>query len=94
MLTSDQTHNAAGRHGMSRWLTVLVREVCDLAHCAHRRLRLWRMQRLDDHMLDDVGITRDELEWAIRLPLRVNAALALHERARRRRQAAKRAGNA
>lgn len=34
-----------------------------------------RMDRLDDHMLRDIGITREDLRWAAGLPLTVNAAL-------------------
>ena len=44
--------------------------------------------RLDDKMLDDIGITREELEWAASLPLRVNASHALYARARKRRDRA------
>ena len=42
--------------------------------------------RLDDKMLEDIGVTREELEWAASLPLRVNASHALYARARERRQ--------
>jgi uncharacterized protein YjiS (DUF1127 family) len=45
-----------------------------------------RMDRLDDHMLRDIGITREDLRWAAGLPLTVNAALAMDERARQRRR--------
>lgn len=87
MLASDRMRNVTHRRVMQRWVSVVVHEAYDLTHAVYRRWRLRRMQRLDDHMLDDVGVTREELEWAIRLPLRVNAALALHDRARRRRGA-------
>jgi uncharacterized protein YjiS (DUF1127 family) len=45
-----------------------------------------RLDRLDDHMLRDIGITREDLRWAAGLPLTVNAALAMDERASRRRR--------
>ncbi len=51
-----------------------------------RRAKLRRLRHFDDRTLDDMGITRDELAWASGLPLRVNAALALEERAGRRRR--------
>ena len=59
-----------------------------------RRLtRNWKAKRriaalanFDDYMLRDIGITRDEVQWAAGLPLTVNAAVALEERAFRRRQ--------
>ena len=60
---------------------------------ARRVLRNWKAKRrilalgdFDDYMLQDIGITRDEVQWAAGLPLTVNAAIALEERAFRRRQ--------
>lgn len=57
-----------------------------------RLLRNWKARRrivnlgsFDDHMLRDIGVSRGEIEWAAGLPLTVNAALALEERAFRRR---------
>jgi uncharacterized protein YjiS (DUF1127 family) len=59
-----------------------------------RIIRNWRAKRsivrletLDDHMLYDLGVTRAEVQWAAGLPLTVNAALALEDRAFRRRKA-------
>ena len=40
----------------------------------------------DDVILDDIGITRDEIDWARKLPLTVNAAIALNDRASKRRK--------
>jgi uncharacterized protein YjiS (DUF1127 family) len=45
-----------------------------------------RLENLDDHMLRDIGVTREELQWAVGLPLTVNAAFALEERAFKRTQ--------
>ena len=60
---------------------------------ARRLVRNWKAKRrivalgnFDDYMLQDIGITRDEVQWAAGLPLTVNAAIALEERAFRRRQ--------
>jgi len=57
-----------------------------------RTARNWKAKRriaalgdFDDYMLRDIGVTRDEIQWAAGLPLTVNAALALEERAFRRR---------
>ncbi len=47
---------------------------------------------LDDRMLDDLGVTREEVLWAASLPLEVNAALALQARAAARRAAEASAG--
>lgn len=59
---------------------------------ARRLVRNWKAKRrvaalgnFDDYMLQDIGITRDEVQWAAGLPLTVNAAVALEERAFRRR---------
>jgi uncharacterized protein YjiS (DUF1127 family) len=41
--------------------------------------------RLDDRMLDDIGVTREDVEWAAGLPLWMDAAEALHARASARR---------
>lgn len=58
-----------------------------------RLLRNWKARRrivalgnFDDYMLKDIGITRDEVQWAAGLPLTVNAAFALEERAFKRRR--------
>jgi uncharacterized protein YjiS (DUF1127 family) len=48
--------------------------------------RIVRLGDLDDHLLRDIGVTREEVEWAAGLPLTVNSALALEERAFRRRR--------
>jgi len=64
-----------------------------IVYFLRRVTRNWRVKRriaalgnLDDYMLRDIGVTRDEVQWAAGLPLTVNAAVALEERALRRRQ--------
>ena len=49
------------------------------------RRRIVNLSNYDDFMLRDIGVTRDEVQWAAGLPLTVNAALALEERAFLRR---------
>ena len=49
------------------------------------RKRVVSLSSYDDYMLKDIGVTREEIQWAAGLPLTVNAALALEERAFRRR---------
>jgi uncharacterized protein YjiS (DUF1127 family) len=60
---------------------------------AKRLLRNWKARRrvvsledYDDHILNDIGVTRVDIRWAAGLPLTMNAALALEERAFRRRK--------
>ncbi len=63
-----------------------------VVYFARRLLRNWKARRriaslgnFDDYMLKDIGVTRDEVQWAVGLPLTVNAAVALEERAFSRR---------
>lgn len=63
--------------------------------------RLWRnwiarraVSRLadyDDYILRDIGVTRDDVNWAAGRPLTVNAALALEERSNQRTRLPRRA---
>lgn len=60
------------------------------AVAARRRHRIRRdaflnLLRLDDEILDDIGVTRAEVESAARLPLRVNASQALAGKAMARK---------
>jgi uncharacterized protein YjiS (DUF1127 family) len=78
---------AGPRHGLEG----LVRRVRQML-AARREQRIaraafMRTTCLDDRTLEDIGVTRDEVEWAARLPLSVNASRALHARARARRAA-------
>lgn len=50
------------------------------------RRAIARLEQFDDHMLRDIGVKRDDVRWAAGLPLSVNAALALEERALRQRR--------
>jgi len=57
-----------------------------LLHNWLTRRKVRALNEQDDHILDDIGVERGEVIWASRLPLTVNAAIALDDRARRRRQ--------
>ncbi|GGY04815.1 hypothetical protein GCM10007160_35600 [Litchfieldella qijiaojingensis] len=57
-------------------------------------VRRWRFRRrflslldYDDHILEDMGHDREEILWASRLPLRVDATQAILERREQRRKA-------
>ena len=41
-----------------------------------------RLENLDDHLLRDIGASRNDIRWAASLPLTRNAVLALQERQR------------
>ncbi len=85
MLAPEKSHDYHDSRVAPRRAFMIGPRIYSLAQSLQRRWRLYRMQSLDDHLLDDIGITREELEWAIRLPLHINAALALRDRAERRR---------
>jgi len=50
-----------------------------------RRRRLYTLLDQDDRLLYDIGVTRDDVVWAINLPWSENASDALARRSRRRR---------
>ena len=50
------------------------------------RRQVKRLPDLDTRLLDDIGVNRAELDWAVKLPLTVNSALALEDRSYRRRK--------
>ncbi len=50
------------------------------------RAAFLNLTRLDERLLDDIGVTREDVAWAVALPIEVNAALALRERVERRRR--------
>ncbi len=58
-----------------------------LMHNIKARRRVALLLKQDDHMLDDIGVLREEVAWAAALPLSVNASLALEDRALRRERA-------
>ena len=52
-----------------------------------RRRQFKTLLDLDDHMLNDIGVTRSEVETAANLPLPVNAAIELRRMSLARRRA-------
>lgn len=50
-----------------------------------RRRHYMRLYDLDDHLLDDIGVTRGEVQIAAGLPLSENASVELHRMAYLRR---------
>jgi uncharacterized protein YjiS (DUF1127 family) len=47
-----------------------------------KRRTLRQLQELDDHLLFDIGLSREELETALRLPLNVDASWEFSRRTR------------
>lgn len=51
------------------------------------RRRIRALDTYDDRILQDIGVTRDEIAWAGNLPLTVNAAWQISSASRTRRSA-------
>ena len=49
------------------------------------RTAFMNMLTLEDKILDDIGVTHEDVKWAASLPIEVNASRALFARARKRR---------
>jgi uncharacterized protein YjiS (DUF1127 family) len=47
-----------------------------------KRRTLRKLQELDDHLLCDIGLTREELETALRLPLSIDRSWEFSRRRR------------
>lgn len=72
---------------LREFLGAVARDARRYRELRRDRAAFGNLMRLDDHLLDDIGVSREEVEWAARLPLARNAARALRERALRRRSA-------
>ena len=53
------------------------------------RRKIRAMSELDDRMLDDIGVTYDDVVWASKLPLNINAAFEMDRISKRRRRQAR-----
>lgn len=71
---------------LHRSLAEATAEVRRRASDLRRRLAFQRVVHLDDRMLDDIGLTREEVSWANGLPLHMNASHEAHTAARLRRE--------
>ena len=63
--------------------TVISARLHRLAANWQARRAVLRLDRLEDGLLDDIGVTRADINWALALPLSVNSLEALYDRARR-----------
>ena len=59
--------------------------IARLIHNWKARRRLAALADLEDETLEDIGFTRDEISWALSVPLTFNPAEELEESAFRRR---------
>lgn len=61
------------------------RAIRSVFHAWNSRRKLVRLLDLDDHMLADVGVTREDVKWALDLPFSHDPGLELQRRALRQR---------
>ncbi len=66
-------------------LSTVSRFAGQMARSWKRRNDLARLREFDDHQLADIGITREDLSWALALPFSHDPTHALEERALRHR---------
>jgi uncharacterized protein YjiS (DUF1127 family) len=62
----------------------ILRVVIGVFRSWSRRRRFTDLRQLDDHMLRDIGLTRDDLAWGTSLPLSEDAAARVRRRMARR----------
>jgi uncharacterized protein YjiS (DUF1127 family) len=74
---AESRAEALGEHAQQLNLGLLL-------HHWRARRAVRQMLEWDDRTLSDIGVQRDEVQWASTLPLTVNATLALEDRAQRR----------
>ena len=67
-------------------LRALLRTVARPLSWYIRRREVSRIANLDDHLLADLGLERQDVRWALEMPLAENAALELERRAMWRRR--------
>lgn len=67
------THDRPTGHAIHALAASLADRVANIG----RRRRFMTLLDLDDHMLDDIGVIRSEVEYAANLPLSVDAATEL-----------------
>ena len=84
MSANDLHHSPLGGLG-TRVVHLLARKAGEWHEARRRRHSLAALQRLENWQLDDAGFTRGEVDWAMELPLYINAAHSLSEHAARRR---------
>ncbi|MEM6384878.1 MAG: DUF1127 domain-containing protein [Pseudomonadota bacterium] len=80
------THTDFGRTHSGHPIQTLSGALIERLRNIGRRRRFKRLLDLDDHMLDDVGVTRAEVERVARMPLSADAATELRRISLERRR--------
>ena len=71
--------------GQAGLLSAAAAAVFGYVRAWRNRRSLLRVSELDEHLLSDIGISREDVRWALDLPLGYDPAAALQERALRNR---------
>jgi uncharacterized protein YjiS (DUF1127 family) len=82
-----QANRIGGSSRQSPFVAVLnaaSRIVVELREARHGRRELTRLANYGDAMLGDIGITRSDIEWALKQPWYADPSLALDARVNRR----------
>ena len=66
-------------------LSALLRDVSTAFRSWNARRHLKTLSEYDDHMLADIGITREDVRWALGLPFAYDPGIELQRRALRHR---------
>ena len=80
---NDYAHHQANVSSSLEGEGILSRLIANF----HARRTVKQLHQMDDYMLRDMGVTRDEINWASSQPFYVNAANALEDRSSTRRRA-------
>jgi uncharacterized protein YjiS (DUF1127 family) len=78
---NDYAHHQAQVSGSLEGEGIISR----LIHNFQARRTVKQLSQMDDYMLRDLGVTREDIYWAYSRPFYVNAANALEERSSSRR---------
>jgi uncharacterized protein YjiS (DUF1127 family) len=62
-------------------LSALLRSIGLAIRSLNSRRKLAKLSELDDHLLADIGVSREDLRWALDLPFAYDPALELQQRA-------------
>ena len=71
---ASQTPSPANTPSVPRLVSIFLLQAMTLYRQVKRRRRFIALLNYDDHMIDDMGLTRAAIEEASKLPLRLNAA--------------------
>ena len=84
--SQDNNHNflnAKIDHRQNSWVAQILNRIANFIEVRKQRridrLAFKHMLTLDEEMLKDIGVTRDDVIWASKLPLEINASRTLEE---------------